>query len=266
MARYSPRVLVLALSLLPLTIRAQYPEREMLVVPAAASAHGLHDTYWRTDLWLTNQSSEHLYLRIQYLCRSGCGPTGIPSRSIALAPNQTQRVGDVIGAFLNAPDTSGAIAIYPDPSATPAAFFATSRTYTTAPSGDGSYGVAIPAIDSATQVIKRAMFIGLASSGRDRTVGFRTNVGVTPTHGGGTVTYHLKDSAGETIGVPLTLDMWRPQQIDDIFGAVGAGDMVTQNAVLEVTTTASAIPYAIVIDNRTGDAVFLPGAFAPVPR
>jgi len=260
------RLLVLALSLVPLVVRAQYQEREKLVVPAAASAHGLQDTYWRTDLWLTNQSSEHLYLTLQYLCRSGCGPTSIPSRSVALAPAQTQLISDVIGAFLKAPDTSGAIAIYPDLSATPAAFFATSRTYTTASSGGGSYGVAIPAIDSATQATKRTMFIGLASNGRDRSVGFRTNVGVAPSHGGGTVTYHLKDSAGQTIGVPLTFEMWRPQQIDDIFKAVGAGNMVTQNAVLEVTTTVFAIPYAIVIDNGTGDAVFLPGAFAPVPR
>lgn len=259
------RLMILGLSVLPLAARAQYPEREMLVVPAVASAQGLGDTYWRTDLWITNQSAEHLVLTVQYLCRSGCGATASPSQVIGLAPDQVRLVPDIIGTLFQMPESSGALAIYPGPSDTPAAFFAASRTYTVAPSGYGTYGVAIPAIDS-TQVTQRAMFIGLASSGSDRTSGFRTNVGAAPTRGGGTVTYHLKDSGGQTLGVPLTLPMWRPQQIDDIFSAVGAGDIVVQDAMLEVTSTARAIPYALVIDNRTGDSVFLPGAFAPIPR
>lgn len=258
-------LLLLALALLPPVARAQYQGHEMLVVPAAASAHGLGDTYWRTDLWLVNQSSKRLWLAVQYLCGSGCGSTYVPPLLFVLEPGQVQLLRDVIGASFQAPGSAGALAIYPGNPDTAPAFYAASRTYTMASSGGGSYGSAVPAIDS-MQVTQRAMFIGLASNGGDRSSGFRTNVGVAPTHGGGSVTYHLKDSTGQTLGAPLTLKMWRPQQIDDIFSAVGAGDIVTQDAVLEVTTTSFAIPYAIVIDNRTGDSTFLPGAFAPLPR
>jgi hypothetical protein len=55
----------------------------------------------------------------------------------------------------------------------------------------------------------------------------------------------------------------QPMQIDDVFAATGAGDVVTRDATLEVTSTMVGIPYAIVIDNVSGDSVFQQGVFVP---
>lgn len=255
--------LVLIAVLAPQIANSQYPVNELMTVPAVASARGLAGTYWRTDLWVVNQSNDSLGITLAYACRSGCGPNPIPTFSVALQPNEVRLIEDVVNTAFASPETAGALHLYVPCFGCSAPFFATSRTYSAPSSESGTYGTAVPAF-SQSQYTYKAMFLGLASNGGDLSSGFRTNAGVDAIRGC-TVTYHLKDSSGRTLGAPISLPVWRPHQIDDIFLAVGAGGVITQNAVLEITTTAPAVPYVIVIDNRTGDSVFLSGSVASGP-
>jgi hypothetical protein len=50
-----------------------------------------------------------------------------------------------------------------------------------------------------------------------------------------------------------------PVQINDVFAALGAPDVVTTNATLQVESSDDYfIPWVTVIDNQSGDSNFLP--------
>jgi hypothetical protein len=259
--------LALALSILARVATAQFlpPPFGELIIPAAASAHGLADTFFRSDLWVVNQStSQPIALNLGYLCRTGCSALQPgPDYLFVLAPGQSRLFQDVVTSIFSEPETSGALDIYEPGNIHTTPFFATSRTYTSDASRQGSYGTAVPAFSWA-QATRHAMFIGLASNGGDLSDGFRLNAGVFVYCGCGSITYRLMDSNGRTLGTPLTVQAQVVQQVNDVFRAVGVGNAVLFDAVLEVTSDFPAHPYVTVIDNRSGDSIFLPGAFAPL--
>ena len=247
---------------------AQYPPMGQLTIPAAASAHGFGGILWRTDLWITSLSDKRLVLHVYFDCRSGCADDRFFTHQVVLAPHESRLIEDVLGTAFQLPGTSGVLRIAescwhcppPEP------FFATSRTYTAGDGGHGTYGTAVPAF-SAAQYTARATFPGVASSGGDKSSGFRTNAGFAPAYiGAYAATFTLKDVTGRVLGTPLTLQgggRMQPMQIDDVFAAMGAGDVVTRDATLEVTSTMVGIPYVFVIDNVSGDSVFQQGVFVP---
>lgn len=273
MARIATFILVLTVLAPSHSGLSQFPSPPLgeLVVPAAASAHGLANTLFRTDLWVVNLSdSQSISLHLGYLCRTGCdslpSPPSVPTHSFSLAPGTARLFEDVIATVFSAHESSGALDIY-EPGfgavvRTP--FFATSRTYTVDASGQGSFGTAIPA-QSWSQATLRSKFVGLASNGGDLSSGFRSNAGVFVYSGRGNVTYRLTDSAGRPLGTPLSVPAALTQQVNDVFQALGAGTAVVRDALLEITTDYPALPYVTAIDNRTGDSVFLPGAIVPQP-
>lgn len=275
-SRRTTSLLALGLFLAPEWALSQFPAPwgGELIVPAAASAHGIASTYFKTDLWVMNLSaSARISLHLAYLCRSGCGslPTlpSTPTYPFSLAPGEARLFEDVISSVFSVHESSGGLDIYEpsfgasDPNHVP--FFATSRTYSIDPSNQGSYGTAIPAF-SWSQATTHSKFVGLASNGGDLSGGFRSNAGAFVYSGAGTITYRLMDSTGRLLGAPLTVGAHVVQQVNDIFLAVGAGSATLCDAVLDITTDNPALLYVTVIDNRTGDSTFLPGASVPLPN
>jgi hypothetical protein len=274
MASRIPFLLALSLFFAPECALSQFPSPPFgeLIVPAAASAHGAAGTYFHTDLWVINLSASWpIPLHLAYLCRSGCSTLpalpATPTYSFALAPGEARLFEDVIASVFSAPESSGALDVYAPSfgAGIQVPFFATSRTYSIDASSQGSYGTAIPAL-SWSQATTHSKFVGLASNGGDLATGFRSNAGAFVYSGGGAITYRLMDSTGHLLGTPLTVEAQLVQQVNDIFQAVGAGGATLRDAVLEITTDNPALPYVTVIDNRTGDSVFLPGVSVPLPN
>jgi hypothetical protein len=232
---------------------------QTLVIPASASIHGQNAAFFHTDVWLLNRSyARVLTVSARFRCyRSMTCPSD--TRTVALAPRQSLELPDAVGAFFGAPEAAGAIELTYDASV--GDLSATSRTYTPSlPSP--TFGTPIPALD-ASQARSRAAFLGLGNNGGSLGSGFRTNAGAyNPTDGSVSATLSLAGPDGAARGTPVVLSLAAREalQVNDVFAAAGAGGVVTTDTVLVVASTAPVFPYVIVIDNQSGDSVFVPAS------
>lgn len=226
-----------------------------LTFPGAASIHGKNGTFFHTDLWVMNRSyTRQANVLLRYRCFSGQScpgttiPTGFDTRAVGLFP-------DVVAAFFGAPETAGVIELTYDPSV--AEIAALSRTYTPAQPAAG-YGVSIPA-QATRDARTRGLLLGVASSGGDPNSGFRSNVGAyNPNPGPATVTFTMWiDQAPAGTPVSRTLAGYEAIQINDIFAAAGLGATATTSAALTVTSSLPVFSYLSVVDNQSGDSIFV---------
>jgi hypothetical protein len=226
-----------------------------VTVSAAASIHGANGTFFHTDVWINNPLGTALSVVATYHCYAGqtCG-SGTATFSVDAGTAMT--FTDIVSALFGAPETAGAISFTYSSNSYVSTLHVVTRTYT--PSlPNPTVGAALeghPAVDA----VGAATFVGLGNNGGDRSRGFRTNAGLyNPSAYPATVTFTLTATDGTPIGQPVT-QTWaskEARQINDIFGAAGAGSTVTNDAVLHVTSTLPAFPYVTVIDNQTGDSV-----------
>ena len=90
--------------------------------------------------------------------------------------------------------------------------------------------------------------------------GFRSNAGAyNPNDAPVTLTFTLYANDGTRLGNPLdrTAAAREAFQINDVFGAVGAGSTVTTSAYLVITSSAPVFGYVTLIDNQSGDSVYI---------
>jgi hypothetical protein len=102
----------------------------------------------------------------------------------------------------------------------------------------------------------------LLSRSPDPSTGFRTNIGIVNLIGTRTeIEIDLFAADGTDLGtVTRTLKPYDHRQVNDAFHAAGADDVPDGYAVVRTTTEGgSFIAYASVVDNGSGDAVFLLG-------
>jgi hypothetical protein len=227
-----------------------------LTVPASASIHGAGGAFFHSDLWVTNRSTAFATtVQARYRCFAGQS-CGTDTKSFVLGPRTSTLYSDVVGGLFGSPGTAGAIELTYDSAY--GEVTAASRVYTPdLPSPTN--GTAVPAY-AAGQARTRAMFLGLGSNGGDLSSGFRSNAGAYNPNGASVdLTFTLYSSSGAMLGTPLTRTWGANEalQISDIFGAVGAGATATTNAYLVVTSTSSVFPYVTVIDNQSGDSVWV---------
>jgi hypothetical protein len=94
-------------------------------------------------------------------------------------------------------------------------------------------------------------------------MGFRSNAGIfNPGTAAATATLTLYDATGVQAGSPVVLSVSpnTAQQVNDIFGAAGLESTVTLDHVLIVISSVPVFPYVTVIDNQSGDFVYVPPA------
>jgi hypothetical protein len=232
---------------------------ERMVIPGSASIHGLNGAFFHTDAWILNESTAlSVPVSLRHYCLAGqtCRPG---EKEVTIPPGRSVFYEDILGTLFQDPETAGAIEILYDPAI--AKITAGSRTYTPSQPAP-TFGTAIPALplgDAKT----RAVFYGLASNGADRSKGFRTNAGAyNPSVNAVTVTFALYDGfTGLRLGsIDREAVPFVPFQINDVFAAVGAGSAVTQNAYLVVTSRTGVFHNITVIDNQSGDSVFVPAS------
>lgn len=235
-----------------------------LVIPASASIHGQASTFFHTDVWLLNRSyGSTVSVSAVFRCflSMACSPA---AQTVTLGPRQSLQIADAVGTFFRAPEAAGAIELTYDPAAGELAV--TSRTYTpTIPAP--TFGTAIPALD-ASQARNRTVFLGLANNAGDLGSGFRTNAGAyNPSDAPASVTFTLYGPDGAMRGNPVSAT-WaarEARQINDVFAAAGAGSDVSTGAYLVVTSSAPVFAYVTVIDNQSGDSVFVPASDDTAP-
>jgi heme/copper-type cytochrome/quinol oxidase subunit 2 len=123
----------------------------------------------------------------------------------------------------------------------------------------------IPALsNSAAHAVTVLTSISNAGSG----AGFRANVGAfNPEDSAVTATFRIFDG-GVQVGDSLVrnLPAHAGTQINNVFGAAGAGSQATTNAIVVVEATGEIFTYAAVIDNATTDPIFVVGAEDAVPE
>jgi hypothetical protein len=233
------------------------------VIPAAANAAGANGTRWATELHLFNPSLEKpLKVRLVYL------PTGVAAGkqvTVTLQPNMTGFSENVLAELFDITGT-GALLVASFPEDNPTlpdtvfdrSFIANSRTFNNASSG--TFGQAIPGgfvglFDYDFDNIS-AVAHGIRNTGT--TSGFRTNIGaVNLGDATATLRVYAYDSAGRTVldGAEFILPPNGHFQ-DRLPAAVDHGS-VEFFVEEHVQDDAVVFPYASVIDNRSGDPIYV---------
>lgn len=232
-------------------VRASLQQR--LVIPASARAPGRFGATWRTDLVLRNPDVEPLRLTIRLLPNPDTGATETEA-ALVLAGASIQVIPDVLGTLFHLEHGSGALALAPEPGRS---VEATSRTYTTSPSGTFGMGVgSMDMLSAAGPAFPLTFSAGLLGER------FRTNVVVTDATGRGANLDALLSTSGGTDEIPLafSLPASGQKQLNDLAALSGA----TASSVGSLTVTPKAgwaLAGSIAIDDRTND----PAWFGPDP-
>ena len=228
--------------------------RQTLVVPAVARSHGMNGSFWKTDLVIRNPSSEPVSV-FYYLAQNGApGPgagPGPPLVTINLLPNEIRVVPDLVKSLFGFESASGALFLSPLGSAS---VEATTRTYTT--SSEGSVGMGVGAVDLYTAV---GPGFPVTFSAALQGNGFHTNVVATDTSGRSAavqLTVASPDSAPSAIR-SFSTPAGGPLQVNGLASWLDVPWSLTSGLRLE-TTSGSAIPFVVVVDDRTNDPTYFP--------
>ena len=235
---------------------ASAPFGEILTLPSAASVQGAFGQRFATDLWVRNTTAVARGFSLRIACPT-CGES--PAWIVLnLGPNETRFLPDVVFDLLGGGigGRAGAVEIAFDPRE--GGLEVSARVATVNADRPGN-GTTIPA-RTRGEARSQATFIGLAGLGGD--AGFRVNAGAfNPNDREAAVTFVVRDAAGNELGsIERT---WAPRewfQINDVLAAAGAPAGAA--ASIRVDAGLALFPFAIAIDNRSGDPAWL----EPAPR
>ncbi len=216
------------------------------MVPASANVSGSAGTNWRTDLRLVNTEDSVVSVRIYFLENGADNGALDTFTNVSVPANGQVQINNVLATRFSFSGTGALLIEAPGND-----LVVTSRTYNQVPGG--TYGQFIPGVptDKALAAGEDSYLVFLAKSSD-----FRTNLGWAATGANaGTIKVTLFNSGGSMIGTAKTYPVkpYGPNQINDIFAAVGAAPTETAYAV--VRPTVRLVAYASVVDNRTGDPV-----------
>jgi hypothetical protein len=251
------RTIVLAVLLATQLATAAFAKNKY--IPAAGKSPGANGTYWRTDVRIFNPSAvDEINVSLHFLPQ-GMDGRNISGRGFRIGRRETLVLDDVVSILAPwATSAVGAIRIDSDHAHTNDDFIVSSRTYTG--TGDvsrpGTYGQFVPALEAA-DASRSAAVLHVAS-----TPEVRTNIGVmNPTLEEVTVRFTLLGIEGQPFleSVPLVVPPRSMQQwaMTDafLFGSV----VYAGNAVITADATAPVFTWGSVIDNHSGDAIFVRG-------
>lgn len=224
-------------------------------IPVAASAPGGFGTYWKTDVRIFNPSYDNDIDVTVHFLPQGMDGTNISGQMFRVAKRSTVALDDVVATFAPAGTAaSGALRLDSDTDKS-YSFIASSRTYTQ--SGDvtrpGSYGQFVPAF-ALSSAHEEAVLLHVASR-----PDARTNIGVmNPGLVTATVTLRLLSATGNVVLTsapqqiaPKSMRQW---SLTDLFGGLYAAD-----AAVTVSSSVPVFTYASVVDNASGDAIYVAG-------
>jgi hypothetical protein len=230
------------------------PSAEPVYIAAAAHLRGANQTNWRTDLEVFNSGSTQARFQIDLIERNRDNSAS-QNRMFLLGPGMSVRYEDVLDSLFA---YSGAAALRITPIEGEIA--ATSRTYNLF--DEGTTGQFAPAAGMSLAITPEhsGRLIQLTQSAQPRS-GYRTNIGFTSLSSRSTgVNVDLYDNQGNLLGrVGVDLDPYEFTQLDKIFTRVTADAVDNGYAVISTESDgATFLAYASVIDNRSGDPIYIP--------
>ncbi|MEJ2581964.1 MAG: hypothetical protein P8127_10095 [Acidobacteriota bacterium] len=229
------------------------PQR--LYIPGAAKAGGANGSRWTTDLEIMNCGSETASYTVDLLVR-GQANLSPGSASFELAPGHAVRYANALDSLFH---TSGAGTLRV--TSVRGDLIASARTATS--EGGSSHSVYIDGMDAATA----------AGAGQNRHLtqlqnddAARTNIGVvnasaTP------ISVDVRFFAADGVFLAerqLEVEPFESRQINDVFSSLDSTKALDElhdaYAVVGSSTIGAAFfTYASVVDNKTNDAIFVPG-------
>lgn len=227
-----------------------------LYIPAAAHVSGASGTNWRSDLEIYNLGPGQGFIEVSMLAKDQ--PNSAPlTRAFVISPGMAWRYRDVLQAMFG---VSGSAALRV--SEVDNSLVVTSRTFNDTDAG--TYGQFIGALGDSHAIHsgERGRIVQLSQHGSPDS-GYRTNVGfLNGTDDQMTVTVDLYRAGGDRLGTKLvTLGPYMFKQIDRIFTTVTEDDVEDGFVTVSTPTTGGALfAYGSVVDNRTGDPIYIPAA------
>jgi hypothetical protein len=191
-------------------------------------------------------------VRLEYL---PVGETEALTEQLEVEGGEQSALGDVVGTlFTAAGDGKGSLHLY-----APDGVFASSRTYNLGP--DGTFGQAVPGLGGGDLIAEGETGWLLKLKHSDTT---RCNLGLTVFDDDDTRVrvklYGRNDGDIEHLGTKFyNVDAMQHRQIDGFIVGMGVTEeMDTVLASVEVISGGRVYAYASNVDNRTGDAEFIP--------
>jgi hypothetical protein len=223
-------------------------------VPAAAHVGGAANTNWRTDLETHNPGLTTASFALALLKRDQGNEKPL-LQSFSLPPGTSRRFGDVLQetfAF------TGAATLRLEPLA--GSLLAIARTYND--QATGTFGQFIPgALESSAITYGQAARLVQLAQALSQATGFRTNIGFVNVTAAA-ITVEVKGYLGDgTLLGTKTIEL-RPyefKQVDKLLSVMTS--LAIDDAFVQVRTTTAGgafFAYASVIDNRSGDPIFIP--------
>ncbi len=217
----------------------------------AAHNPGVNDTMWLTDAQIYNPDAvDTIEVRLAFLAR-GQANTDPDEFAVSIEPRQAVLLSDLVSSVLGRAQ-SGSIRMSSDHP-----FYAASRTYNIGDGESGTFGQYVAA--ASTEDALEQGLLQLASNNPSQN-GFRTNVGfVNPNAEAVSVDIAVYDAdSGVLLGTSsLDLEAFGFFQINNVFDEVGNESSLQPNAVVEFLATEAVLAYGSVVDNTSGDAIFV---------
>ncbi|HEY8132704.1 MAG TPA: SCE4755 family polysaccharide monooxygenase-like protein [Thermoanaerobaculia bacterium] len=230
-----------------------YSRNEAVIIPVAGVVHGANNTFFRTDVAVTNTGSGTGSGTLRYVSRTGDDV----SRQIALGARQSNVIHDVIGTLFGSTADSVGYLLFTPITGT---FAITSRTYTTAGGGAATFGTGVPTL-AASGALKAGAMQSIGSL--EDSAAFRTNFGLMEVSGSSVrVRVTLRVPAIGSASKDYTLN---PNQFlllngiaSEILGAARdtLGDLRGLQADFQVLDGNGAVVlFTASVDNGTGDLI-----------
>ena len=228
-----------------------------LFVPVILTASGLNNSYYTSELTLTNRGSGPATLRYTYTAAAG-GGSGTASET--LAPGRQKIVPDAVGYLKNLgipiPDTGNRIGTLRVEVSESAEVGVTVRTTTRV--AEGRAGLAYPGIEAAAGFTEAVYLCGLRQNGQDRSNVAIQNMG-TPAQGNITVTTTVFSGdpahpGTESLG-EVTLAPGGFHQFNGILARAGFSNGYVR--VERVAGTAPFYAYGVINDQANSDGSFV---------
>jgi hypothetical protein len=243
-----------------LSVASNAPESsDDVFLTGAGHVHGALGTLFTSDLSITNGSSGPRTVDLTLLA-AGLAPPPSPPAPLTLAAGQTVVLRDVLQtAFGYTTDVVAGLKIHPE---SPASIVASVRTTTPNNAGGGSFGFFLNGskASDALSAGGKAVSIHLENDAL-----FRTNFGFLEIAGASvTVRATFFDADGLPLGTrsyTVPAGGFAQKSAAELLGAATAG-----NGYIEFTIDSGAgavLPFATVVDDLTGDAIYVPGESEP---
>ncbi len=239
---------------------SSFHDENQIWLAGVASLEGVNESQWRTDLWLYNPTGDWLAGQVEFVV--GDNPTDVygfewPNLSV----NRTKQYLDIVSEDLGLEEVRGYI-VLTGADGGPAPQVA-ARTYNLDAETGGTYGLNLQAFGPDDLLLPGEIaYITGVSNSEDKSVGFRTNIGLlnTDREGWTGVRITLYDIFGAEAAEPFESSiapgkLWQ----FDVFKKLGLRDVTMTGSIkVEVTSGGGVAAYATEIDNRTQDSIFIP--------